>query len=328
MDIKLAATLIIYIAIVITALLSNQGRKYLFGAFFIACCLLFLELPDLEAYVEHYQLAASEGFMSALLSNNFEFGYVALVSICSEIMPFWMFYIGVIICAISSYLKFSSINNSCAPYIFTCFLLSACLYFFSFTIRTTIASIFLSYSLIRLKEEKNTSALILLLAGMTFHMVIAPMLVVPVLNKFRPWISRHYRLCIFFAGIISFIFADIISISSLSSVGGFVENKIFFYQDQESLISGFFFMLWIFIIVSSLFLRKHVDSFDRVLLVSITSILILLYPYGFFQGRFMWLTSFIFAYFFTKIFFNHLRFGKLGQIFFTMSLSLIVFSRF
>ena len=317
----------IYFAIIATALLANKGHENVLSTCVIAGCLLFLGLPDLEAYDEHYQLAASEGFLLALNSNNFEIGYVALVSICSQIIPFWMFYIGIIVFAIHAYLKFSNSNNSCAPYIFVCFLLSACIYFFSFTIRTTIASIFLAYSLLRISEGKNTAALILILAGIAFHMVIAPMLLLPILNKFKPFIARYYGLSIIIAVIVSAVLADAFLLSSLGEVGGFIETKINLYQDDALSKNGFFFTYWIILIASSVIFIKRISDFDRVLLVSVASVLILLYPYAFFQGRFMWLTSFIFAYLFTKIFLTGLRLGKFGRVLFTMCFSAFVLVR-
>ena len=102
----------IYFAIIATALLANKGHENVLSTFVIAGCLLFLGLPDLEAYDEHYQLAASEGFLLALNSNNFEIGYVALVSICSQIIPFWMFYIGIIVFAIFNSLVYRILHQA------------------------------------------------------------------------------------------------------------------------------------------------------------------------------------------------------------------------
>lgn len=60
-------------------------------SFFIALSLYQFEMPDIDSYREHYNLARDIGFDIFDYQNNFEIGYIFLVFIASKIISFDFF---------------------------------------------------------------------------------------------------------------------------------------------------------------------------------------------------------------------------------------------
>jgi len=321
-------SMLLYLAIIATSFLLRERKTYIIGVVAIATCLLYIELPDIAEYKEHYQLAGRTSFEYIISLYNFEPGYVGVVAILSQVLPFEVFYIIIVSLAIHSYLKFyeKNVNKQC--YIYAVFFLSFCLYFVAFTLRTTIASMFFAYSLLNLKDNKNVFAAILIIIGATFHVAIAPMIILPILNKFSAFIARRYLLVYAIAIVASIIITRYLSMNLFVGVNEIVDLKILAYDDANVTSNSLYFVLWIIAIIGSFISFKHFEEFDRLIIITTVATIIALLPFGFIQGRFMWLTSFLFAYIFTKGTFGRFDFGKTGRLLFTVTLPLVIFLRF
>lgn len=323
-----AASMLLYLALVATSLLLRERKAYIFGAILIATCLLFIELPDVATYKEHYQLARHTSFENIFSLYNFEPGYVVLVIALSRFLPFEVFYVIVVSLAIHAYLKFYEKSVNKRPYIFAVLFLSVCLYFVAFTLRTTIASMFLAYALSCLKGKKNALAAVLIFLGATFHIVIAPMIILPIVNKFSALISRRYLLFYAIAIALAVIIARHLSLNFLVGANQFIDLKISAYEDANVSSNSLYFGLWILAIFGSCISYRYFDESDRVLAIVAAVNVLLLYPFEFIQGRFMWLTSFLFAYIFAKGTIARIDIGKTGRLVFVLTLPLLSFLRF
>jgi hypothetical protein len=322
------ASVLLYLAIIATSLLLREKRLYILGAILISICLLFIELPDVAEYKDHYQLIERTSFEYIFSLSNFEPGYVLVVALVSKFLPFEIFYVVVISLAIQSYLNFFKNSLSKRPYIFAVFFLSICLYFIAFSLRSTIASMFLAYSLSRLKDNRNALAAGLIVLGATFHIVIAPMIILPILNKFSAFITRRYIFVYSIAIAMSIFVSRNLSLENFIGVNEFVSLKIAAYEEANISSNSLFFGLWMIAFFSSFISFKLFNEFDRVLVIAAVITILLLHSFEFIQGRFMWLTSFLFAYIFVKGIFSRFDMGRVGRLFFVLTLPLFTFIRF
>ncbi len=321
-------SIILYFSVIITILLIHEKKSSMFGSILIATCLLFIELPDIKDYKEHYELAKNTDFNYILSLYNFEPGYVLLTVIASQFLSFEIFYILIITITIQANLKFFEKCDSEKSYIYATFFLSICLYFIAFTLRTTIASIFLAYSLLFLKKNKNYIAIILIVIGATFHVVIAPMIIFPILNNFSKIIIKHYIITSITTLITLVISSQYLSLDLFFGANEILDIKISAYDSANLSADSFYFVLWILAIIGSIISFKYYGEFDCMLIVISAAIIILMQPFGFIQGRFMWLTSFVFAYVFTKSIFSRLYFDQIINFLITIIVPLAIFLRF
>jgi len=317
----------IFLSIIITIFLFRENKPYIFGVVLISVSLLFLDLPDIDEYRTHYDLTGTHGFDYVTSLYNFEPGYVFFVIIMSSIFTFEVFYIVTISLAIHAYLNFFRDSGEGRHYVYAAFFLPICLYFIAFTLRTTLASIFLVYAIMCLKRNRNVAATALIIVGAMFHIVIAPMIILPVVKRFSVIIAKYYIFIFILLGALSIIAAQGLSLTSLVGVNDIIDLKISSYDDANIKSNSFYFVLWIVALILSLVPLKSFSDFDRVLSVSLVIIILLLYPFQFIQGRFMWLTSFLFAYFFTKSTLMRFNFGETGRVVLVCLLPLAVFSR-
>jgi len=322
------ATVLLYFAIIATSLLLRERKLYIFGAILIGTCLLFIELPDVTAYKEHYELTKHTNFSEILSLSNFEPGYVVVVALLSQILPFEIFYVAVVAFAIHIYFRFfeKCANNNIS--IYAIIFLSIFLYFIAFTLRTTIASIFLAYSILYLKNNKNFIAAVLIVFGATFHIAIAPLIILPILSRFSNIITKHFIFLNVAVIAVSVILAQNLSLDYIVGINDILDLKITAYETENVYRNGFFFDLWIVVILGSFISFKYLNEFDRFLITAFACIIFLSQPFGFIQGRLMWLTSFVFAYMFTKVFISRLNFGRIGRLFFLAAVPLAIFLRF
>lgn len=322
------ATVLLYLSIIATSLLLRERKLHIFGVISVASCLLFIELPDIPGYKDHYQLVERTSLEYIFSLNNFEPGYVVAVAFLSKFLPFEAFYVIAISLAIYAYIKFYKNNIGSKPYIFALFFLSMHLYFIAIPLRTTIASIFLAYSLLYLKNNKNALAAALIIIGSTFHIAITPMLVLPILNNFSGLITRYYLLVLSVAIAASIIISRYLSLDSFVDANDYFNLKISAYEDANVSSSSIYFKFWILAILGSYISSEVLSEFDRVLVTGMTVIIILLQPFEFIQGRFMWLTSFLFVYIFVKVILSRVDVGGVGRLIFVATLPLIIFLRF
>ncbi len=322
------ATVLLYLSIIATTLLLREKKPHIFGVILVAICLLFIELPDIAAYKDHYQLVEHTRLEDLFSLNNFEPGYVVVVAFLSRIIPFEIFYVTAISLAIHAYIIFYQNNIGNKSYIFLLFFLSISLYFIAIPLRSTIASIFLAYSLLHLKNNKNALAAAIIVIGSTFHIAIAPMLVLPILNNFSGFIKRYYLLVLSIAIAASMIVSKYLFLDSFININGYLNLKILAYQDVNVSSNSFYFKLWLVAILFAYISHVVLSEFDRVLVAGMAVIIIILQPFGFIQGRFMWLTSFAFAYTFVKVTLSRVEMGRVGGLFFLVTFPLLIFFRF
>jgi len=319
---------LLYLTIVVISLSLRDGKSYIWSAALIGALLLLLDLPDIAEYKEHYYLTAQTSFMHIFPLYNFEPGYVAAVAIFSKIVPFEVFYIIIITLAIDAYFKFYRANTDNRAYILAACFLSLCLYFVAFTLRATIASIFLAYSLHFLRNKKNATATVLIIIGATFHAIIIPLIILPIANLFSAFISKRYLL-LYTITVIAVVFVSkLLSLDMLLGVSDVIDLKASAYKDANISSDSVYFVLWIIAIAGFLISLRFFSEFDRVLALSLTAIILALHPYEFIQGRFMWLTSFLFIYILAKGVIIRFNFGKTGRLIFTISVPLITLMRF
>ena len=328
MQSNLISHVLLYLAIIATSLCLRERKPYIFGVISIAICLLFFDLSDIEEYRNHYELAGRAGFDHVVSLYNFEPGYVLLVVLIAHFLPFEAFYVIAISLAIHAYIKFFEQSVGKGHYVYAVFFLSSCLYFVSFTLRTTIASTFLAYAILCLKNKKNILAVILITVGATFHVVIAPMIILPILNKYSGLIAKHYLSFYAIVIAISIAIAKNLSLTPFVGVNEIVDLKISSYDDANINSNSIFFGLWAIAFAGSYVSFRKFDEFDRVLVIASVATILLLYPFEFVQGRFMWLTSFVFAYIFAKGTFMRIDFGSAGRLILVNTLPLVVFFRF
>jgi hypothetical protein len=318
----------LYISILIAAVFLRDLNYRFFGSILIGMCLINLDLPDILEYKSHYSLASQIGFEDLLLSSNFEPGYVLLVYIISNYIPFEFFYVVVIALAIDAYSKFYALKNDERYYIYIIIFLSTCLYFVAFTIRSTIASIFLAYALIYFRQRKLFTGSIMILAGSAFHVAILPMLMFPVINNIS-FVFEKKSFYIYAMAILASIFLpNFLLIDSFVGMNKVLDLKILAYEDANINSSSLFFGLWIFVAAGFVMSYRSYDDFDRSLFVTLFVIILFLRSYGFIQGRFMWLTSFLFVYFFAKSLIFKFDIGKYGRLLLIFMLPLMNFLRF
>lgn len=322
------ATVLLYFSIIATSLLLRERKLYLFGAILIGTCLQFIELPDIIEYKAHYQLTSNTDFRNILLLSNFEPGYVVLVTILSKFLPFEVFYVAVVTLAIHAYTRFFEKCADNYAYIYIVLFLSVCLYFIAFTLRSTIASIVLAYSLLYLKDKKNLISAALIVFAATFHIVVAPLIMLPILNNYSSIIKKHFIYFFSAAIIIPLVLARYLSLDFFVGNSEILDLKISAYDGANINVNGFYFGLWIFAIIGSFYSYKYLIEFERVLIIATVFIIVLFHPFGFIQGRFMWLTSFVFAYIFTRVVFSRINLGAIGRLIFLVVVPLAVFARF
>jgi hypothetical protein len=325
---NLVAPLALYIAIVVTSLCLHYKKNYILGLVTIAICLLYLDLPDILDYKNHYRLAEDLDFFSLLSLYGFEPGYVALVKISSYFISFEIFYILIMVVAINSYIKFYINVTTDRAYLYLVLFLSVCLYFVAFTIRTTVASIFLAYALINILNKRNKSAAICIVLGASFHMVMAPLIVLPFINRLSVFVSKRYLYVVAVVIFSIIIISKTLPIYLILGLSEFTDFKISTYNEDNINSNSVYQFLWLIVMLASIISIKNLDEFYKVIAITMTSIILLLYPYGFFQGRFMWLTSFIFIFMLAKGVLFRFNIGQFGRLFMVFMLPLMVIFRF
>lgn len=322
------AAFFLYSAIVLATLLLKLNRLQILGFFLLGTSLLLFEFPDLPEYKAHYELAGRIGFERVWYLYNFEPGYVALVAILSKIISFEAFYVISIMAALFSYTKFFRSGMGDQFDLCLALFLSICLYFISFTIRTTIASIFLALAIVEIRRQRNLSAVLLILFGSGFHLVVLPLIVLPVVNRFSVFFMRWYPVLFVVSIVAAFVASEFFSLDSLLGIDESVDFKITAYQDIYTSSNSIFFALWLIVSGLSLILKRQFDDVDRVVIITSLSAILFLYPYPFFQGRFMWLTSFIFSYIFAKVVFGRIKLSDTLRICVIVTLPLAALARF
>lgn len=320
--------LLLYFSIVSTTFLVRERRVPFLGCILIGSSLLTFDLPDSFEYKEHYQIASQLGISHAVLPFNFEPGYNLIVSLFSKVVPYEAFYVFVISITIYAYIKaFDSLAGK-KDYLLTAFLLSIFLYFFAFTVRTTIASMFLAYAVIFLKNRNNFYAALMVIAGCLFHVVIAPLILFPVINIFSSFVTRNFKLTFLAAIIAALLIASSLSLDFFLGRNNLLDLKIMAYNDANIDSKSIYFWLWIFALFCSLISIKYFSELDRVLVIGSAFILLLLLPFGLVQGRMMWLMSFILVYILTKATILRFSLGPFGGICFVVMLPLIGLVRY
>lgn len=315
---------LLYFSILITIYLYGKKVTFNIGAMLIPVSLLFFDLPDINEYRLHYELAGQYGYKYVFPLYNFEPGYVGLASVFSLTFPFEVFYIFIIYFSINAYLKFYNGSNS----IYIALMLSLCLYFIAFTIRTTIASAFLAYALFFLRDGKILNFFTLIVIGALFHIVILPMAIFVIIIRFSKFISRHYIYLGLLICVSSIFIVNNLTLAPFVGLSAFVDFKILAYEEANVSAHNLFSSLWIFVFFASLIsLNKRFNEFDRVLFVYVFSIILLSSQFGFLQGRFMWLTAFLFAYFFAKTTISRIKIAEFGRIALIITLPLLALIR-
>lgn len=317
----------LFLSIIATIFLFRERKFHIVGIISISICLLFIDLPDIDEYRTHYDLTGRAGFDYVISLYNFEPGYVIFVAALSSFLPFEAFYVITISLAIHAYLKFFEESDGKRHYIYAAFFLSICLYFTAFTLRTTLASTFLAYAILCLKSNKNAAAGALILVGGMFHVVLTPLIILPVFNRFSSLIAKHYILLYIVVVALSVIVTPSLSLTPFLGANEVIDLKISSYEEANFSSNSYYFGLWLIAFIGALISYKNFSNFDRMLVISLLTSILFLYPFEFIQGRFMWLTSFLFAYIFSKGTFLRFNFGDAGRIFLVTALPLAVFFR-
>ena len=121
---------------------------------------------------------------------------------------------------------------------------------------------------------------------------------------------------------------NIVQLDNFYGYNELFDLKLNTYKDVNIVSNSAYFGLWILVYMGALASFKLFDKFDRVLIFSTAFSLTLFYPYGFLQGRLMWLMSFIFAYFFIKVGFDRLILRQPFGVIFAAFLPLLAFLRY
>lgn len=318
----------LFLSIVSTVFLFYKNNKlYILGIFFIALCLSFFSFADIDEYREHYEFAGQAGYDYVSTFYNFEPGYVLLVAISASLIPFEAFYVLIISSAIYAYLRFFEGTGEENRYIYATIFLSICLYFVAFTLRTTIASTFLAFAVLYMQQKKNTIAFVLILIGSLFHIVVLITIILPFASLFRRFISKYFILILPIAGIFSVIISQYFDLNEIVGYNDVLDLKISSYTDANISSNNLFLGMWLVAFATAFASFKNLDEFERVLIIALLGIIVFLIPYEFVQGRFMWLTSFLFAYILSKGTFIRFNLTETGGIVFMTVLPLAVFFR-
>jgi EpsG family len=317
----------LFLSIVATVFLFYKKKFYIFGIVSISICLLFFDFPDIAEYREHYEFAGQAGYDYVSTFYNFEPGYVLLVAISASLIPFEAFYVLIISSAIYAYLRFFEETGEKNRYIYATIFLSICLYFIAFTLRTTISSTFLAFAVTCMQKKRNTLAFILILVGSLFHVVILATIILPFVSLFSRFISRYFILILPFAGIFSLIIGQYFDLNAIVGYNNVLDLKISSYTDANISSNTVFLGMWLIALATAFASFKKLDEFERALIIAFFGIIVVLIPYEFIQGRFMWLTSFLFAYILSKGTFIRFNLTETGGIVFMTVLPLAVFFR-
>jgi hypothetical protein len=317
----------LFLSIVVTVFLFYKKTFYVFGIVSISICLLFFDFPDITEYREHYEFAGQAGYDYVSTFYNFEPGYVLLVAISASFLPFEAFYILIVSCAIYAYLKFFEDTGEKDSYIYATIFLSICLYFVAFTLRTTISSTFLAFAISCMQKKKNTVALLLILAGSLFHVVILLAIILPFVSLFSRFISKYFLIILPIAGIFSVIIGQNFDLNEIVGYNNVIDLKVSSYTDANLSSNSVFLGIWIIAFASAFASFKNLNDFERALIIALFGVIIFLIPFEFIQGRFMWLTSFLFAYILSKGTFIRFNLTETSGMVFMTVLPLAVFFR-
>lgn len=318
----------LFLSIVFTLVLYYYSSKlYLFGIFFIALSLSFLDLPDINEYRDHYEFSGQFGYEFVSRFTNFERGYVLTNTLLSPYISFKFFYIIIISLTIYAYLKFFEISDKDNSYIYATVFFSLCLYFVAFTLRTTISSIFLAFALICIRNKRYIGSLILISIGSLFHILILILLILPFISIFSKLISKYIFILLPAVGMAAFIVGQNFDLAELAGFNRVLDLKVNAYTEANLSSNSVFLVMWLIAFCGTFISFKRLDDFDRALIITLLAALAFLVPFQFIQGRFMWLTSFLFAYILSKGTFNRLKLSETGAMVFMAVLPLAVFFR-
>ena len=317
----------LFLSIVVTVFLFYRKNFYIFGIISISICLLFFDFPDIDEYRDHYEFAGQAGYDYVSTFYNFEPGYVVLVAVSAALLPFEVFYVLVMTFAIYAYLQFFEETGDKNRYIYATIFLSICLYFVAFTLRTTISSTFLALAVTFMQRKRNFIAIIFILIGSLFHVVIIAAIILPFASLFAKFLSRYYLLILPAAGVFSVIIGQGFDLNQIVGFNSVLDLKIISYSDANMSSNNVFFGMWIVAFIGAFASFRTLDEFERALIIAMFGIIIFLTPFEFVQGRFMWLTSFLFAYIFSKGTFVRFNLTETGGIVFMIVVPLAVFFR-
>lgn len=318
---------LLYLATLLTALLSGNAKTLFIGLLSITALLTLLDLPDIPDYKAHYELAQTGGKEVFSSIYNFEIGYNALVFIASIFLPFEIFYIITLATIISSYNIFYKINAVKWSWLYLLIFLSLALYFVSFTIRTSIASLFIVLSILSLKNNRWFVSITAIGFGALFHSASLPFLIFVGIYFLRKFIGSFWLLFIFLSCVAFFWNVAFLYILELIALVPFFEIKILAYETQTGTQLSIFLLLWLMVILFYFINPKQLNSFDQNLLLGLFFIFLVFIKNEFFLGRLMWLSSFLFVYFFTKILLRY-NFNRDVIILVALVLPLLIIIRF
>ena len=294
--------ILLYLTTLASVSLAKDSRALFIGLLSIAAILAVIDLPDIPEYKIHYEIAQTSGNEIFNSIYNFEIGYNALVFLVSTILPFEIFYIILLATILLSYHIFYKTSGDKNSWFYLLIFLSIALYFVSFTIRTSIASIFIVLSLILLKNDRWLMSIFLIGVGALFHTAALPFLIFPVVSVIRKFINDFWLLFCLFGCLGSFLSIAFFQVIELLTLVQFFETKVLAYDAEPEAGFNFFMLLWCALFLFHLINPQHLSRFDQNLLIGLFFVFIIFVQNAFFLGRLMWLTSFLFVYFLTKIF--------------------------
>jgi hypothetical protein len=291
----------IYLATLLSSFLSRDAKTLFIGLLSITSLLTLLELPDIPDYKAHYELAENGGKEVFDSIYNFEIGYNALVFFASIFLPFEIFYIITLASVILSYNIFFKNNAVKLSWLYLLIFLSIALYFVSFTIRTSIASLLIVISLLLLKDSRWLTSLIAIGIGALFHTATLPCLIFVAVSVLRKFINSFWILFFLLISLVIFWNITFFYILELIALLPFFESKILAYETQSGAQISIFALLWLVVFLYYFMNPKQLNHFEQNILLGLFFIFMVFIQNEFFLGRLMWLTSFIFVYFFTNI---------------------------
>lgn len=289
------------------------------GCLSIGITLLFFNFPDIPDYIEHYETLAKSNALDFDIVRrhwNFEYGYDLLVFVASHFISFDIFYVLIITFTLLSYqLFFSAYDNDISDISFIIFT-AIFIYYISFTLRTTLASALLAYSLVLTKKNSQFIAATLLLLAALMHLVVTPFFIMFPLAKYKIKLFKSLALtntllimcALFTMLVVPFLLTNV-------SQFGFISFKLSSYAEFTDYKWNLLILAWI-IIGILLAIMKSTRTIDNLWIYFIFSCVFILLSFNsFFQGRATWAAAFVFAYLISAIIPKYLVAKELKPIF-------------
>ncbi len=311
--------LVLYLAIIWCVFSVITKFPIILPIIIISIVLYEYNLPDIKVYKEFFELASIINFeILKIDAYKYEIGYIYLNILFSQFVSFHIFYIIVISTVLYCSIKFFISLKGEYSYVYVSFFLSFCLYFLSFTLRTSIASIFLILALINLFNKKENIALIYILVGSLFHIVILYAIIYVILIKRKK--------IVFFLLLLFFLFFIIYNHDSFKILG-FINDKILIYKEDENFKLSLFLLIWIILIFYSIYKFEYLHNFNKILIIGMFITILFLINNSFIMGRIFWISSIIFTYCLVNLLLNNLIFQKNMKFISLLLIPLVIFTR-